>query len=40
MGNAMSAIEIAKMSKAEKLQAMEALWNSLTQDATGLESPE
>lgn len=35
----MSIAEIEKMTQAEKLQAMEALWNSLCHDKTEPDSP-
>ena len=34
-----SAIQIEKMSRAEKLQTMEALWNDLSKTDTEVESP-
>ncbi len=36
----MSTIEIAKMSKIERLRAMEDLWDSLSSDDPEIESPE
>jgi len=36
----MNTIEIRKMSKAEKLQAMETLWDALSHDQSGIESPD
>ena len=36
----MNAQEIKKMSKIERLQAMEALWDSLIDDESEVESPE
>ena len=36
----MNAIEIQQMSTTERLQAMEALWDSLTQSPSELESPD
>jgi putative addiction module component (TIGR02574 family) len=36
----MNAIEITGMSKAEKLQTMEALWDSLIHEDSEIESPE
>ncbi len=35
----MIALELKKMSKSEKLQAMEALWVDLSRDETSIESP-
>ena len=35
----MSALPIKKMSRDEKLRAMEELWESLTQDESDYESP-
>lgn len=32
-------LEITKMTKAEKLQAMEALWSDLSKDPEGIKSP-
>ena len=34
-----SALQIEKMSRTEKLQAMEAIWADLSKDATDVESP-
>jgi hypothetical protein len=36
----MNTLEIKKMSKIERLQAMEALWDSLIDDESEIESPE
>lgn len=36
----MNTIEIKKMSMIERLQAMEALWDSLQDEETEIESPE
>ncbi len=36
----MNTLEIKKMSRIERLQAMEALWNSLLDDEFEMESPE
>lgn len=36
----MNAIEIQQMSTTERLQAMEALWDSLTQNPSEVESPD
>jgi hypothetical protein len=36
----MNTLEIKKMSKSERLQAMEALWDSLIGDEAEIESPE
>jgi Putative addiction module component len=38
-GKTMNTIEIAGMSKAEKLQTMEALWDSLVHEDSEMESP-
>ena len=35
----MITLELDKMSKAEKLQAMETLWIDLSKDETSIESP-
>ena len=35
----MTIAEISKMSVIERLQTMEALWDSLTREATGIKSP-
>lgn len=35
----MTALTISRMSKTEKLQAMEALWVDLSRDADSFESP-
>lgn len=35
----MITLELDKMSKAEKLQAMETLWVDLSKDETSIESP-
>jgi hypothetical protein len=35
----MTALTLARMSKTEKLQAMEALWADLSRDANTFESP-
>lgn len=37
--NTMSTIEITGMSKAEKLQTMEAIWDSLIHEDSEIESP-
>jgi putative addiction module component (TIGR02574 family) len=39
-GIKMSTLEIKKMSRIERLQAMEALWDSLIDEESELESPE
>jgi putative addiction module component (TIGR02574 family) len=39
-GTKMDTIEIKKMSTIERLQAMEALWDSLLYDESEIESPE
>jgi putative addiction module component (TIGR02574 family) len=36
----MTTLEIERMTKVEKLQAMEALWDSLLHEDSGIESPE
>jgi putative addiction module component (TIGR02574 family) len=36
----MNTLEIKKMSRAERLQTMEALWDSLTDEESKIESPE
>ena len=36
----MSTLEIKKMSKIERLQAMESLWDSLMDEESEIESPE
>ena len=36
----MNTVEIKKMSTIERLQAMEALWDSLLHDESEMESPE
>jgi putative addiction module component (TIGR02574 family) len=36
----MNTIEITRMSKAERLQTMEAIWDSLIHDNPEIESPE
>jgi putative addiction module component (TIGR02574 family) len=36
----MNMLEIRKMSRVEQLQAMEALWDSLTGDESAIESPD
>jgi hypothetical protein len=36
----MTTLEIEGMSKVEKLQAMEALWDSLLHEESDIESPE
>ena len=36
----MNTLEIKKMSKIERLEAMEALWNSLLDEEAEIESPE
>ena len=36
----MTIAEISKMSVPERLQTMEALWDSLTREPTGINSPE
>lgn len=35
----MTTLELNKMSRAEKLQAMETLWSDLSQDETNIKSP-
>ena len=35
----MTIAEISKMSVLERLQTMEALWDSLTREPTGIKSP-
>jgi len=35
----MTALQLARMSKTQKLQAMEALWSDLSGDADAFESP-
>lgn len=35
----MITLELNKMSRVEKLQAMETLWSDLSQDETNIESP-
>ncbi len=35
----MITLELNKMSRAEKLQAMETLWSDLSQDETSINSP-
>ena len=39
-GNKMNTIEIRKMSTIERLQAMEAIWDSLLYEESEIESPE
>ena len=39
-GIKMTTLEIKKMSRIERLQAMEALWDSLIDEESELESPE
>jgi putative addiction module component (TIGR02574 family) len=39
-GAKMNMLEIKKMSRTERLQTMEALWDSLVNDEAELESPE
>jgi putative addiction module component (TIGR02574 family) len=39
-GTKMNTLEIKKMSKTERLQTMEALWNSLTEEESEIDSPE
>jgi hypothetical protein len=36
----MNTIDIARMDKTQKLQTMEAIWDSLIHEATELESPD
>jgi putative addiction module component (TIGR02574 family) len=36
----MNISDIARMSKIQRLQTMEAIWDSLIHDATGIESPD
>ncbi|MDP2901607.1 MAG: addiction module protein [Methylovulum sp.] len=36
----MNTIELTKMSKIEKLQTMEAIWDSLVRENSEIESPE
>jgi len=36
----MTIAEISQMSMAERLQTMEAIWDSLTRDSSKVESPE
>ena len=36
----MNTLEIKKMSRTERLQTMEALWDSLIDEASEIESPE
>ncbi len=36
----MTITEISKMSVLERIQTMEALWDSLTREPTGIKSPE
>jgi putative addiction module component (TIGR02574 family) len=36
----MNSTEITQMSKVERLQTMEAIWDSLINDNSGIESPE
>ncbi len=36
----MTIAEISQMSMAERLQTMEAIWDSLTRDSSEVESPE
>jgi putative addiction module component (TIGR02574 family) len=36
----MNALEIKKMSRIERLQAIEALWDSLLEEETEIESPQ
>ena len=36
----MTIAEISKMSVIERLQTMEALWDSLTHETTGIKSPQ
>jgi len=36
----MNSTEITQMSKVERLQTMEAIWDSLIHDNSGIESPE
>ena len=35
----MTALQLARMSKTQKLQAMEALWSDLSRDEASFESP-
>jgi putative addiction module component (TIGR02574 family) len=39
-GTKMKTQEIKKMSRIERLQTMESLWNSLTDEESEIESPE
>ena len=39
-GIAMNSLEIEKMSKIQRLQTMEAIWDSLIHETTDIESPE
>jgi putative addiction module component (TIGR02574 family) len=36
----MNTVDIARMSKIERLQTMEAIWDSLIHETTDIESPE
>ena len=40
IGNTMNTIEITRMSKVERLQTMEAIWDSLIHENSEIESPE
>jgi putative addiction module component (TIGR02574 family) len=40
IGNTMKTIEISRMSKVERLQTMEAIWDSLIHENSEIESPE
>jgi len=40
IGDIMNATEITSMSKIERLQTMEAIWDSLTHEPSELESPD
>ncbi|HHJ38814.1 MAG TPA: cysteine methyltransferase [Methylothermaceae bacterium] len=35
----MATLDVGKMSKIERLRIMEAIWNSLLHDESGIESP-
>jgi hypothetical protein len=40
MGGTMNPADVRKMSTAERIQAMEALWESLEHDGVDIETPE
>jgi len=40
IGNTMNTSEITRMSKIERLQTMEAIWDSLIHEKSEIESPE